>query len=119
MATSIIGWLLLTLGAVLAAIGLFSLGPGLTASPIPNQKNVLVRSGIYRTMRHPVYTGLLMLTMGLALIYGPLPHLVIWIALVAVLNYKAAWEERLLSERYPEYAEYKAQTGRFLPRLKG
>ena len=37
-------------------------------------------------------------------------------ALVAVLNAKARREERLLVERFPDYAAYMARTPRFVPR---
>jgi protein-S-isoprenylcysteine O-methyltransferase Ste14 len=68
-------------------------------------------------MRHPIYTGLLLTGLGLSLEAGVFPHLLIWAGLVALLVYKSNWEEELLTKRYPEYADYKARTGRFFPKL--
>jgi protein-S-isoprenylcysteine O-methyltransferase Ste14 len=39
------------------------------------------------------------------------------LALLLVLNAKAALEERLLLARWPEYAAYRARTWRFVPGL--
>ena len=42
-------------------------------------------------------------------------HLALWIALVSLLAGKARWEERMLLDEHPDYAEYAARVGRFLP----
>jgi protein-S-isoprenylcysteine O-methyltransferase Ste14 len=68
-------------------------------------------------MRHPIYTGLLLTALGLSLEAGVIPHIFIWAGLVALLVYKSNWEEELLAKRYPDYADYKARTGRFFPKL--
>jgi protein-S-isoprenylcysteine O-methyltransferase Ste14 len=44
--------------------------------------------------------------------------LVFWLLLVALITYKAIWEESLLEKKYQGYADYKKQTGRFLPKRK-
>jgi protein-S-isoprenylcysteine O-methyltransferase Ste14 len=41
----------------------------------------------------------------------------IWLALLVLLVFKSRFEEQLLGQRYEAYAEYKKQTGRFLPRI--
>jgi protein-S-isoprenylcysteine O-methyltransferase Ste14 len=69
-------------------------------------------------MRHPIYTGLLTFALGVGLDAG-IPQLIFVAALFVLINRKARWEEELLMQRYPEYAEYMSKTPRFLPRLKG
>jgi protein-S-isoprenylcysteine O-methyltransferase Ste14 len=49
---------------------------------------------------------------------GLFPHVLFFLALVILLNYKASFEEQLLRARYQGYASYAAKTGRFLPKLK-
>lgn len=75
----------------------------------------LVQTGPYRWVRHPMYTAVLLLTLGgLLCQWAPL-RLLAWLALGAVLYAKAVREERLLAARFPGYAAYQARTRRFLP----
>jgi protein-S-isoprenylcysteine O-methyltransferase Ste14 len=104
-------------GLAILAVSIFKLGPSLTASPVPKEDSTLVVTGLYKFMRHPIYTGLLITGLGLSLEAGVLPHIWFWAGLVWLLVYKSNWEEVLLAERYPEYAAYKARTGRFFPKL--
>jgi protein-S-isoprenylcysteine O-methyltransferase Ste14 len=76
----------------------------------------LIRSGPYRYLRHPIYTGILVALAGTALVIGE------WRGVVAVIlmgmNYyiKAAREEKILEANFGEaFAEHKKRTGFFLP----
>jgi protein-S-isoprenylcysteine O-methyltransferase Ste14 len=78
----------------------------------------LIRSGPYGYLRHPIYTGVLLGVGGTALAIGE------WRGIVALLlqgtSYliKAKREERILAESFGEaFAEYKRETGFFLPGL--
>jgi protein-S-isoprenylcysteine O-methyltransferase Ste14 len=104
-------------GLVILAVSILKLGPSLTASPVPKDDSTLVITGLYKFVRHPIYTGLLLTGLGLSLEAGVLPHIWFWFGLVWLLVYKSTWEEELLAKRYPEYADYKARTGRFFPKL--
>lgn len=103
------------LGIVLVSI--FKLGQSLTASPIPKDGGDLKTDGLYKWIRHPIYTGLILTTLGIALEVGSVGKLFFVAGLIVLLNYKAKWEETLLLERYPDYREYMSKTGRFVPRL--
>ncbi|MCU0495982.1 MAG: isoprenylcysteine carboxylmethyltransferase family protein [Anaerolineae bacterium] len=83
--------------------------------PDPNVSAGLVETGVYRRVRHPIYSGVLVSVLGVALLHGHPVLFVIWIALIGVLNAKAAYEESLLQATYPTYSDYMARTGRFLP----
>ena len=91
------------------------MGKSLTAMPLPKDDGKLVVAGFYKYVRHPIYSGLMLLGMGLVFSNGPLPQLVIWAFLVVVLNRKARFEEHFLLQKYENYAKYAAQTPRFLP----
>lgn len=86
--------------------------------PKPVDSAKLVTSGVFKRMRHPVYAGLLLLAYGIGLGSGPTPQLFFAIALHLVLSKKAALEETLLAEKFPEYPEYVARTGRFFPKVE-
>lgn len=113
------GYVLFILGFVIEFASGRALGRALTPSPIPRDESKLVTEGIYKYLRHPIYTGLMVVGFGAVLQNGPQPHVWFFLALVLLLNVKARWEERLLLARYPEYQAYMASTPRFLPRLKG
>lgn len=79
----------------------------------------IVRSGPYRFVRHPIYTGNMTILTGLALMTGSL-----WIAANAVLlavyaTRSARLEERALAAAMPGYRSYMTATGCFVPRLRG
>jgi protein-S-isoprenylcysteine O-methyltransferase Ste14 len=109
---------LLVVGFGILGLSFLALGKSLTAHPIPASRGELVTDGLYRYARHPIYTAVLAIGAAMTLLGGVIPHLFFYIALIALLNYKANFEEQLLRARYPEYASYAAKTGRFLPKLK-
>jgi protein-S-isoprenylcysteine O-methyltransferase Ste14 len=109
---------LLAIGLVILGLSFLALGKSLTAHPIPAKQGELVTDGLYRFARHPIYTGVLAVGLAMTLSGGLFPHVLFFIALVVLLNYKASFEEQLLRARYEGYASYAAKTGRFLPKLK-
>ena len=102
-------------GALLFGWAYRAMGRSFTPFPRPSASAELVVSGPFRLVRHPVYGGLLLLAAGVSLAIG-LAGL-IGTALLAVLWWrKSQLEERLLVERYPGYASYRARVRRrFLP----
>jgi protein-S-isoprenylcysteine O-methyltransferase Ste14 len=121
---SLPGWLMAAGSAVLLAGGgvlvaaAVNLGRSLTALPTPTAKGVLQTRGLYRVVRHPIYSGLLALVFGSAVTSRSAVRLALAMALLVVLNRKAAWEEQLLRRRYPGYEEYARRTPRFVPRFR-
>lgn len=110
-----IGFGFIALG--LGAIGLASLrlGPALTATPVPTARATLVTNGAYRYVRHPIYTAVLTIVLGLTIRSGSVITLGVAVATVGFFTVKARWEEARLAERYPEYRAYAAVTPRFVP----
>jgi protein-S-isoprenylcysteine O-methyltransferase Ste14 len=79
----------------------------------------VVRSGPYRYLRHPSYTGALVALAGLSLTYDNLVSVLVFLAacLVAVL-YRIRVEERVLTDALgAEYTAYAARTHRLIPGL--
>ncbi|WP_296630948.1 isoprenylcysteine carboxylmethyltransferase family protein [Rhodoluna sp.] len=112
------GILLVAPGIIVLYLGIKNLGRSLAANPVPKSDAELVETGIYKYLRHPIYTGLMLASLGSAVQTLDLAKLVVWCALVLLLNYKARWEETLLVKKYSGYANYMKRTGRFVPRLK-
>lgn len=109
-------------GIVLGMVAGARLGGSLTPSPIPKESGELATSGVYRLVRHPIYSALLLVSLGLAIRGASVWHVVVLLALVLLLQVKARAEEAMLLEKYQGYASYAARVGRFLPgvgRIRG
>ena len=102
-------------GLVVMVVGATGLGRGLTATPLPNAHAQLRTGGLYRYARHPIYTGLMLMMTALTVASGSALRLLVLAALVMLLNVKARWEERRLTQRFEGYADYAAHTPRFVP----
>jgi protein-S-isoprenylcysteine O-methyltransferase Ste14 len=78
----------------------------------------LVTTGIYRFIRHPQYTGFLLITLGMLFEWATLPMLIMYPILVWLYVRLARHEEAdMRAEFGPAYDEYRRTTGMFLPRL--
>jgi protein-S-isoprenylcysteine O-methyltransferase Ste14 len=102
-------------GVLLGALGIRALGSSFTPLPRPRGHAGLRGDGIYRLVRHPIYGGVIVLAVGWSLYSSPLA-LVPTAVLIAVFELKSRREEAWLTERYPEYTDYRAATRRrFIP----
>ncbi len=116
------GWLaavasaLVLLGLAAAAVASLALGRALSPSPVPSARGELRTGGLYRWVRHPIYTGVLAVVVGLTVGTRQWLGLALGVVTVAFFTAKARWEEARLAEAYPGYAEYAAATPRFVPR---
>jgi protein-S-isoprenylcysteine O-methyltransferase Ste14 len=110
-------------GAVFVAAGLaFSvwartyLGRNWSGSVTLKTDHELIRRGPYRLVRHPIYTGLLVAIVGLAIVRGEWRGVVaVAIAAVALWR-KLRLEERWLGETFGDaYAKYRAEVSALIP----
>jgi protein-S-isoprenylcysteine O-methyltransferase Ste14 len=78
----------------------------------------LVRSGPYRMLRHPIYTAVLGMYFGTAIVFGEI-HALLALMLVALAYWrKICIEERALNEAFgPEYETYRRHTSALFPGL--
>jgi len=87
-------------------------------SPVPNESAGLVQVGLYKSIRHPIYTGVLTAALGGAIANGhPLMFLFV-ILLYGWMTMKSRYEETLLRQTYADYAAYMERSGRFIPPLR-
>lgn len=108
---------LVFLGFGVAVVALIHLNRNISPFPIPRQDGILVTSGIYHYIRHPMYTGIILIALGFGLLDGSMIRLGLGAALWAFLFFKSEYEEKLLADRYPEYKNYREQTGKLFPRV--
>jgi len=103
------------LGVAVLVVGLVNLGRSLTPLPSPVPHGELRTGGIYRLVRHPIYSGIMALTVGVTIRSGNLATAAATVALIAWFMAKARWEESRLRDHYPGYASYAARVPRFVP----
>jgi protein-S-isoprenylcysteine O-methyltransferase Ste14 len=111
-------WLGLALtagGMLLVLAGLVALGPALTPFPHPREGAQLVTRGVFRLVRHPIYTGLLVGAFGWALAWLSVAGVAYTALLAVFFDRKARREERWLRSRFAEYADYEGRVRRFIP----
>lgn len=107
-------------GLVLCGLGLalfaaLQLGHSLTPFPVPKPNTTLQVRGLYRFMRHPIYTGAVVACVGWSLWWGSWPGM-LWVVVVfAFFDRKATYEERWLVARFPQYQQYQKRTAKFFP----
>jgi protein-S-isoprenylcysteine O-methyltransferase Ste14 len=110
------GLLLYTAGLLIAVSARLQLGRNWSDIEVAHLKrdHAVVSNGLYRYIRHPIYTGDLLLLAGLELALNS--WLVVGVAVLAVaVSQKAAREERDLVSGLPAYAAYCRRTKRFIP----
>jgi protein-S-isoprenylcysteine O-methyltransferase Ste14 len=107
--------LLALVAVLLAALGSHHIRDYLTPLPYPVDHSQLVQHGVYAIVRHPLYASLLSAGLAWTLYNLSLSHLLLWIVGFAFFDYKAGKEERWLTERHPEYAEYVKRVRKFVP----
>ena len=111
------GLALLVAGSLLRQHCFRMLGRSFTAAVVVVKEQTIVERGAYRWIRHPSYTGGVLMYAGIALALGN------WISLVVVLVmvlgsylYRVHVEERALIETLGQpYREYMQRTRRFIP----
>jgi protein-S-isoprenylcysteine O-methyltransferase Ste14 len=108
--------LLVAAGLAFAVWARVCLGRNWSGIVTLKQDHELVRSGPYRLVRHPIYTGLLLALLGSALARNE------WRALLAVaLAWLAFWrklqvEEELMIEQFGDaYVRYRAEVPALMP----
>lgn len=115
--SNMLGLLLLGIGMVIIAYAIFLLRESLSPFPSPRTDAKLIQTGLYKFIRHPIYTGILCVLLGYALYTCSWFKVIISFSIYILFHFKAKYEEKKLTIFFSEYANYQKTTGRFLPKI--
>lgn len=115
----ILGLALLLIGVAIRWMAVYTLGKYFTGTVLIKGDHRLVRTGLYKHLRHPAYTGALIAHLGLGLSFAnwfslSLSLVPYWMAAM----YRMHVEEQALREAFgEEYIIYARDTKRLIPKI--
>ena len=114
----IIGLTISIQGLIIVIKAFLDLGDNLTPLPYPMNDSVLIKSKSYQNSRHPLYKGILFISLGICLLSLSLIHLILLILLSYTLKRKALKEEKRLKIKFPEYKKYIEEVPAIIEKIK-
>ncbi len=116
--SSILGWIAATISVIGVGVAVWArvhLGRNWSPRPAVKEQHELVTSGPYAYVRHPIYTGLILMAFGTALT-GSIWGIGVLVAASLVFISRIGREEKIMRELFPnEYPEYRKRTKRLVP----
>jgi len=110
------GLILVTAGLAFAVWARICLGRNWSGLVTVKREHELIRTGPYRFVRHPIYTGLLLAMLGMVIAIGEWRALLAFALMAVAFLFKLKVEERFMSESFPdEYARYRAEVPALIP----
>lgn len=115
----LLGLAIMVGGAALNVAGRLSLGRNWADQVTEYGDQALVQHGAYGLVRHPLYASLTWMFLGAGLVYRSAALLgATLLVFLPAMVLRARQEERLLEQRFGEYAAYRRRVGMLLPRLQ-
>lgn len=116
--TGMIGVLICAAGLVFAVWARRTLGANWSGVVTLKEGHELIQRGPYRLVRHPIYTGVLMLVLGTGIVVGEVRSFLATLFFIFSFSLRIRDEEKVLSQQFPqEYAAYKKHTEMLIPWL--
>jgi protein-S-isoprenylcysteine O-methyltransferase Ste14 len=116
--TGTIGLLMVLLGVAFSIWARLQLGGNWSGTVSVKEGHTLIRRGPYTIVRHPIYSGLLVAYIGVAMIVGEMRGLLGVGILLFSFWLKSRTEERFMLEQFgADYSQYQHQVKALIPRV--
>jgi protein-S-isoprenylcysteine O-methyltransferase Ste14 len=103
-------------GLVIAIVARRRLAGNWSGTVTFKRNHELITTGIYRYMRHPIYTGVLLMFLATALLVGTIGAVIGFFILFFTFWFKLKQEEELLIRHFTDkYLEYKRRVKSLIP----
>ncbi len=112
----LVGTVLIGTGIALGIRGIYDLRKSFAVHPKPHEKAEFIQTGIYSYVRHPMYSGLILVAIGFLLVRYSQDLLVMFFFAIGYLAIKIYIEERFLNSFFEDYREYSKKTGCIFPK---
>ena len=104
------------LGLVTAVWAIFEMQKSkINISPTPRKGAFLVTTGIYKWIRHPMYSSLLLVFIPMLIENSTPLNIGIFLIFIINLILKLEYEEKLLLKSFIEYKDYQKKTSKIIP----
>ena len=110
-------WAFIGIGVIIGLLALLQLNTNLSPFPSPKHDSTLMTSGVFKYIRHPIYTAILLVCFSYAMLNSNSWKLIISFCLLILFWFKSTYEEQLLRKKFPDYKAYQSKTGRFFPKF--
>jgi protein-S-isoprenylcysteine O-methyltransferase Ste14 len=113
------GLIVAVAGMVIRWLSILQLNKAFTVDVVVSEAHQLKTNGMYKSIRHPSYLGLLLVCLGMAIAMNSiLSLLVVLVPIGLAVGYRIGVEENLLKEAFGEkYQGYCEKTYRLLPKV--
>jgi len=117
--TAVLGVAITAAGLGFAVWARAYIGTNWSSSVTVKVGHQLIRTGPYRWVRHPIYSGMILAMLGTALERRQVRGVIAVVLLYAGFKIKCKIEERTMTNTFgAEYADYSRSTGAIVPKLR-
>ncbi|MBZ9630370.1 isoprenylcysteine carboxylmethyltransferase family protein [Salegentibacter sp. LM13S] len=105
------------IGFFIIIISILQLNTNLSPFPKPKKNATLITTGLFKYVRHPIYSGVIIFLFFLSLYFASGFKIGITVLLLILFWFKSEYEEEQLCLKYSKYRDYRQDTGRFFPKF--
>jgi protein-S-isoprenylcysteine O-methyltransferase Ste14 len=105
------------IGLSVVVLAILQLNKNISPFPTPKEAAVLIQNGLFKFIRHPIYSGIILMLGGYSFYKDSWYKTAITLLLLLLFHFKTQYEEQQLQNKFKNYNTYKSKTGKFFPKI--